>query len=269
VLARATSLRGRGGVVVVMHDVTELRRLETVRRDFVANVSHELRTPVSVIRANAETLLDGGLEDAGRARGFVESLLRHAERLSGLVSDLLDIARIEAGRVNLDPKPLQLADVILRAAQTVEPNAQRKSIAVRSEVLPDLTIVADVRALEHVVLNLLDNAVKYTPAGGHVVVRARTEGRTVRVEVRDDGPGIEPRHRARIFERFYRVDPGRSRDMGGTGLGLSIVKNLTESMGGRVGVEPASPRGSIFWFTLPTDPTQDPHRFRDSDTLVT
>jgi two-component system, OmpR family, phosphate regulon sensor histidine kinase PhoR len=253
VLVRARPLAGGSGSVLVMHDVTELRRLETIRRDFVANVSHELRTPVSVIRANAETLLSGGLEDPVRSRGFVDGIWRNAERLAALLADLLDIARIEAGQYRLDKREVRVGQVLAFAVETYEAKARAKRIALAAAGADDLTVVADESALNQVVSNFVDNAVKYTPDGGHVTLEARVDPQrdVVRVTVTDDGPGIEPRHRARIFERFYRVDPGRSREMGGTGLGLAIAKHLSESMGGEVGVGPASPHGSVFWVALP------------------
>ena len=251
--ARATR-QNDGGVVLVIVDLTEIRRLERVRRDFVANVSHELRTPISVIKANAETLLDGGLEDPDAGRMFVDAVLRHADRLGRLVADLLDISRIEAGRYPLAMEPLELAEVVEHVFESVDVDANKKDIALAVDVADELRIVADPKALEQVLINLVSNAVKYTPGGGHVEVRAVPIGSRVRVEVRDDGPGIDPAHRARIFERFYRADPGRSREMGGTGLGLSIVKNLVEAMRGEVGVDPRSPRGSVFWFTLSAPP---------------
>lgn len=253
VLARARPLADGSGVVLVMHDVTELRRLETVRRDFVANVSHELRTPVSVIRANAETLLSGGLEDQARSRGFVDGIWRNAERLSALLADLLDIARIEAGQYRLDKREVPLTRVLSSATESYEAKAVAKHLALSAVPAGDLAVLADESALAQVVSNFVDNAVKYTPDGGHVVLEARVDEHrdVVRITVTDDGPGIEPRHRARIFERFYRVDPGRSREMGGTGLGLAIAKHLAESMGGEVGVGPASPHGSVFWVSLP------------------
>jgi two-component system phosphate regulon sensor histidine kinase PhoR len=251
--ARATR-QNDGGVVLVIVDLTEIRRLERVRRDFVANVSHELRTPISVIKANAETLLDGGLEDPDAGRMFVDAVLRHADRLGRLVADLLDISRIEAGRYPLAMEPLELAEVVEHVFESVDVDASKKDIALAVDVADELRIVADPKALEQVLINLVSNAVKYTPGGGHVEVRAVLVGSRVRVEVRDDGPGIDPAHRARIFERFYRADPGRSREMGGTGLGLSIVKNLVEAMRGEVGVDPRSPRGSVFWFTLSAPP---------------
>ena len=251
VLARAMPLQSTGGTVIAMHDVTEMRRLETIRKDFVANVSHELRTPVSIIRANAETLLDGALDDPERARSFVEALHRNSERLSRIISDLLDLSRVEAGRYQFEMVNVPLDHAVERAAEAVEPKADDRDVAIELSIPEGLSAWADAKALDQILLNLLDNSIKYTPEGGHVSVRVEERAGLVRVEVQDDGPGIKPEHRARIFERFYRIDPGRSRDMGGTGLGLAIVKHFVESMGGRVGVEPAFPRGSIFWVTLP------------------
>lgn len=251
-LVRAAPVRA-GGAVIVLHDVTDVRRLERVRRDFVANVSHELRTPVSVIRANAETLLLGGLEDRARAPGFVEAIDRNAERLARLVGDLLDLSRIEAGQVELNLEPVPLRGLCLHTVESFGVRARERGHQIYVEVPEGAVARADEHALDQVLVNLLDNAVKYTPPGGHIRVRARDDGRTVRLEVEDDGPGIEPRHRARLFERFYRVDPGRSREVGGTGLGLAIVKHLVEAMGGRVSVEPAAEHGSVFVVELPAD----------------
>ncbi|MBK9757175.1 MAG: HAMP domain-containing protein [Nannocystis sp.] len=250
ILASASPLRNLQGAVVVLHDVTEIRRLERIRRDFVANVSHELRTPVSIIRLNAETLLDGALERPDVARKFLEAQMRNADRLAALVSDLLEISRIEAGTYEIHCDFIRVAPIVERIVDSVQQIADEKHMTVRCEVPPDISAWADAEALEHVLLNLVDNAVKYTPPEGKIAVRVRAEGERVRIEVEDNGPGIEPRHRARIFERFYRVDKGRSREVGGTGLGLAIVKHLAEAMDGSVGVEPATPHGSIFWVLL-------------------
>lgn len=250
ILAYASPLRQQEGAVVVLHDVTEIRRLERIRRDFVANVSHELRTPVSIIRLNAETLLDGALERPEVARKFLEAQMRNADRLAALVSDLLEISRIEAGTYEIHPDFIRVAPIVERIVDSVQQIADEKHMEIDCEVAPDMVAWADAEALEHVLLNLVDNAVKYTPAEGKIAVRVRTEGERVRIEVEDNGPGIEPRHRARIFERFYRVDKGRSREVGGTGLGLAIVKHLAEAMDGSVGVSPATPHGSIFWVLL-------------------
>jgi two-component system phosphate regulon sensor histidine kinase PhoR len=250
VLVRATPMTG-GGYILVMSDVTEVRRLETVRRDFVANVSHELRTPVSIISANTETLLDGALDDPAHARPLLEAAHRNAERLSRIITDLLDLSRLEAGRYQIRREAVPAAVVASRAIDAVERTARERGTAITVEVPPALTVEADDKALEQVLVNYLENAVKYTPPGGKVHVLARPLGARVRIEVRDDGPGIEAGYRQRVFERFYRIDPGRSREMGGTGLGLSIVKHMAEAMGGSVGVEPVDPHGSTFWIELP------------------
>ncbi len=251
VAARVAALDGneRRGTLLVLDDVTTMRKLETVRKDFVANVSHELRTPVSIIRANAETLLGGAMDDPKAAPKLVEGLHRNAERLARIVTDLLDLSRLDAGLYRIEPAPVDLAQAAAQAVAAVEPKAQEKKIAIAVDV-GALSASGDAKALDQILVNLLDNAVKYTQAGGHVTVGARTVGDRVRVEIADDGPGIPEQHRERIFERFYRVDPGRSREMGGTGLGLSIVKHLVESMGGDVGVEANEPRGVRFWFEL-------------------
>ena len=254
--AHATAPRQGGGTVLVMHDVTELRRLETIRKDFIANVSHELRTPVAVIQANAETLMAGALRDPERARTFLDALSRHAERLGRLVSDLLDISRIEAGRYPLVIEPVDLALLVEGTIAALALQAGEKGTTLVSRLPGELWVTGDDKALEQVLFNLVSNAIKYTQGGGHVEVDAVVlegegdETTRLRVEVRDDGPGIDPRHHRRVFERFYRVDPGRARDMGGTGLGLAIVKHLVEAMGGQVGVDARRPNGSIFWFTV-------------------
>ncbi len=256
--ARVTPQRQGGGVVLVLHDVTRLRRLETLRRDFVANVSHELRTPVSVISLNAETLLDGGWKDEKRAPQFLAALQRNAQRLSALVTDLLDISRIESGNFEVHPETVAVFAVARVALDAVEKLGADRGTRVELDVPPDLAARADRQALEHVLINLLENAVKYTPETGHVHLVAHADGGEVVIEVRDDGPGIPPEHRDRIFERFYRVDRGRAKHMGGTGLGLSIVKHLVASMKGTVAVEPNTPRGTVFRVRLPARAPGEP-----------
>ena len=245
------SPQGDGGIVIAMHDVTEIRRLETVRKDFVANVSHELRTPVAVIQANSETLLAGAMNDPVRAAVFIEALHRHAERLGRLVADLLDISRIEAGRAILDPRPIELRRAIDRAIESMATEAESRGMFVRREFDDPVWVRADDKALEQVLVNLVSNALRYSDGGKLVEIGLEHTDERARIEVRDDGPGIEAKHRERVFERFYRVDPGRARDKGGTGLGLAIVRHLIEAMGGAVGVEPRRPRGAVFWFELP------------------
>jgi len=256
VMARVAPVEQAGaGAVAVLSDVTELRRLETVRRDFVANVSHELRTPVAAIRGAAETLLLGGAQHAETAFEFATMIDRHAERLHRLVEDLLELSRIEARELRIDPVPLELRAEAERARELLSLAAQARRTEVRVEV-GALRVLADQAALEHVLTNLLENAIKYSPEGSVVTVRAERRGETVRTLVEDDGPGIEARHLPRLFERFYRVDAGRSRQVGGTGLGLAIVKHLAEAMGGAVGVESTVGRGSRFWIDLPVAPAQ-------------
>ncbi len=249
--AQATPLASAKGSVIVMHDVSEMRRLETIRKDFVANVSHELRTPVSIIRANAETLLDGGLEDPDRCRGFVDAIHRHSVRLANLIADLLDLSRIESGRYKLNFRNLNCLDVATRGVEVVEGKSEGRTIEISMSDAEPLIVRADSKALDQVLMNLLDNAIKYSDNDRPVHLTVSADGDGVRFEVTDSGPGIEAEQRERIFERFYRVDPGRSREMGGTGLGLAIVKHLTESMDGSVGVQANEPSGSTFWFTLP------------------
>jgi two-component system phosphate regulon sensor histidine kinase PhoR len=250
-LIRAARTWGRAGRVLLLEDVTRVRRLESVRRDFVANVSHELRTPVAVIRANAETLMAGAKDDPQMAPKLIDGLHRNAERLARIIADLLDLSRLDAGQYRLDCSPVTVRSVTEQSLSAVEPQATKRGITVEVAVPDTIAVKADPKALDQILVNLIDNGVKYARPDGRVWVEAREVGDTVRIEVRDDGPGIAAKHRERVFERFYRADQSRSRDAGGTGLGLSIVKHLVESMGGEVGVEPNAPRGSIFWLQLP------------------
>lgn len=251
VQVEARSTPATGGVVLVFQDVTRLRRLESLRKDFVGNVSHELRTPVSVIRLNAEILIDDALEDGiETSRPFVAAILRNADRLTSLITDLLQISRIESGKMPVRMVNLRLLEVVDQALEGVHAAADTKGIELELDVAPGLMVRADSEALCQVLINLLDNAVKYTPAGGHVLLRAGLKGAGARIEVEDDGPGIAEEHHERIFERFYRVDAGRSRAVGGTGLGLAIVKHMVKAMDGNVGVENAPRGGSRFYVEL-------------------
>jgi two-component system, OmpR family, phosphate regulon sensor histidine kinase PhoR len=249
VLVRAVTLLDEPrGVLAVFVDVTELRKLEAVRRDFVANASHELRSPLTTIKAAAETLRDE--EDVKSARRFVELIQRNAERLSNLIDDLLELSRIESRELNLELEPVDLHVVAERTLAQHAHRAQLKRITLTQQVPAGLSARADRRALDHVLGNLVDNALKYCPEGASVRVAADTEHGVVRVCVADTGPGIAPEHLPRVFERFYRVDAGRSRELGGTGLGLSIVKHLVEAMSGTVSVESRPGAGTTFRFTL-------------------
>jgi two-component system phosphate regulon sensor histidine kinase PhoR len=260
VMARVAPLEAAGqGAVAVLSDVTELRRLETLRRDFVANVSHELRTPIAAVRAAVETLLDGALERPEAAREFVAIIERHTERLHRLVEDLLELSRIEARELKLSLEPVEPAGAMARVAELFDLAAGSKRIRLVRDVAEALPRVhADRHALEQVLSNLIDNAIKYSPEGATVTVRARRYGEGVRLSVEDTGPGIEARHLPRLFERFYRVDAGRSRQLGGTGLGLAIVKHLAEAMDAAVSVDSTPGRGTTFHVDLqpartPTD----------------
>jgi len=239
----------RGEVLLLLRDVTEARRAEAARRDFVANASHELRTPIAAIRAAAETLLSGAVGDPASAHGFVEIVARHAERLSRLTQDLLDLSRIETRQWRFEIAPVDVAALTRQVVGLLGGAAREKGLALAAEVPEDARVRADARALEQVLVNLVENAVKYTERG-RVAVRAERDGEAWIVSVEDTGPGIERHHLPRLFERFYRVDAGRSRDQGGTGLGLAIVKHLVQGMGGDVGVESDS-GGTRFRVRLP------------------
>jgi two-component system phosphate regulon sensor histidine kinase PhoR len=244
---------GASGALAVFHDVTELRRVEAIRRDFVANASHELRTPLTSIRGYAELLSDSKLPD-GAARA-VETILSNAKRLGALVEDLLELSRVESGSVPLRPEELDAGDVVRRLLRDLEPRLRAGELEAVVEAEGDLHARADRRALEQVLVNLLDNAIKYTPRSGRIAVRLRGgAGHRLRLEVEDSGIGIPRRDLPRIFERFYRVDPGRSRALGGTGLGLAIVKHLVQAMDGQLGVESQPGQGSRFWVELPRPP---------------
>jgi two-component system phosphate regulon sensor histidine kinase PhoR len=238
------------GGVLLLQDITAMRQLERVRSDFVANASHELRTPVGVIRANAENLLDGALEDPETARKFSEAILRNAERLSSLVSDLLDLSRIESGAGPVGKKALLLGPVVAAILEELRGAAKSKEIELGALVPKELKVLANQQGLAQALSNLVDNAIRHIPDGSQVEIRALEDQGRCRIEVKDSGLGIEPRHRARVFERFYRVDAGRSRAVGGTGLGLSIVRHLAESMGGEVHLESPETGGCCFVMTL-------------------
>jgi two-component system, OmpR family, phosphate regulon sensor histidine kinase PhoR len=240
------------GAVVVLHDVTELRRLERVRQDFVANVSHEFKTPLTAIQGFAETLLGGALEDDKNNRRFLEIIRDHAAQLARVTNDLLKLARIEAGKLEVQFGPVNLGEVVEICADTTQLRAGRKGIEFAAEVPPDLPPVrGDARLLREVLQNLLDNAVQYTPSGGRVNVEAQAGAKDVTVTVADTGIGIPSTDQERIFERFYRVDAARSREEGGTGLGLSIARHIVETLGGRLWVDSEVGRGSRFSFTVP------------------
>lgn len=242
------------GVVVVLHDITEIRRLEKMRSDFVANVSHELRTPITSIKGFTETLLDGAMYEEETCRNFLQIISDESERLYRLIRDILDLSKIEQKRITLQPQRICLQELISSAAALLREQAQRKNLTVRlPEPQPPIWLTADKDCLQQILLNLLANAVAYTPENGMIAIEAETEGKNVKLMVRDTGIGIPEEDLPRIFERFYRVDKARSRDSGGTGLGLAIVKHLVEILQGEIHVESSEGAGTTFTVTLPAD----------------
>jgi two-component system phosphate regulon sensor histidine kinase PhoR len=236
----------------VFHDVTELKRLEQARREFVANVSHELRTPLTAIKGYAETLLHGGLADEASAAEFVRVIDRHAERLRLLIEDLLDLAAVEQGRARLDLLPISAAEAAAQAVGVVRPASEARGQTLEVDVPADLPAIrADRDRLAQVLINLLDNAIKFTPEGGRIRIEARADGDRLEIAVRDSGPGIPQEDLGRIFERFYRVERSRDRREGGTGLGLAIAKHLVQAMDGSIEATSAPGAGSTFRVTLP------------------
>ncbi len=250
----ATCLQGEPSTrfILVLQDVTELRRPESLRQEFVANVSHELKTPLSSIKAYAETLLGGAINDQQNNVKFVQSIEEQAARLHELILDLLSLARVESGQKTFDIRAVKLASAVQSCLAEYQAAANSKGINLKTTgTLPDLQVRADEEGIRQILNNLIDNAVKYTPAGGEVTVGWRAEGPLAVIEVRDTGIGIAAEYLPRVFERFYRVDRARSRELGGTGLGLSIVKHLAQSFGGSVSVESRRGEGSVFTVKLP------------------
>ena len=249
------------GTILVFHDITELRHLEKIRQDFVANVSHELRTPISSIKGYAETLLEGALDDKDNAREFIGIILQDSNRLASLINDLLDLSRIESGKMKMAFLPQDAALLIKRAVAIMDNQAKVKSIALKLDLTfaPSAEggsayggkIKADEARFSQVMINLLDNAIKYTQEGGSVTVSSKAVNDALQIDISDTGIGMEEKDIPRIYERFYRVDKARSRELGGTGLGLSIVKHIVQAHGGQVWVVSELGKGSTFSFTIP------------------
>ncbi len=240
------------GAVMVLHDISDIRRLERSRRDFVANVSHEFKTPLTAIQGFAETLLGGALEDTFNSRRFIEIIRDHALRLGRLTDDLLKLAQIEAGQLQLEMRPVAPADVIEPCIEISRVKAEQKQLRLEAEFAADLPLMSgDVRTFQEILQNLLDNALRYSSPGGRIVVTAAEAGPDIVISVSDTGIGISKADQERIFERFYRADTARSRESGGTGLGLSIAKHLVEAYGGRITVQSEVGHGSTFFVFLP------------------
>ena len=245
----------RIGVLLVARDLTELKRLERIRRDFVANVSHELRTPIATLRSLTEALLMGGKDDPEVRDRFLQAIADEAERMSKLLENLLELARLEIGRREWRWQSVSIGECMAQVSERFKVLAERKGLKFTVQFEPDLTVRTDPDALTQILSNLLDNAIKYTEQGEIAVIAERVEtadGDWVTIHVRDTGIGIPPEHLSRIFERFYRVDKARSRQQGGFGLGLSIAKHLAESLGGKITVQSEVGKGSVFTVWLPS-----------------
>jgi len=253
VQAAPLRVAGGRGAIAILHDITDLERLERVRRDFVANVSHELRTPLTAIRGYTETLLEGALEDQQNNRKFLEIIKNHATRLNSIASDLLALSELESGKASTEQTPVSVRASVEAALRTVEAEARSRRVKLICGRVEDLAVLGDRVRLEQALVNLLTNAVKFNRPEGEVRVEAlRTQDDQVSVTITDNGIGIPSADLPRLFERFYRVDKARSREMGGTGLGLSIVKHIVERMHGRVTVESQLGKGSVFTVFLPS-----------------
>jgi two-component system, OmpR family, phosphate regulon sensor histidine kinase PhoR len=239
-----------GGAVSVLHDLSEIERVEKTRRDFIANVSHELRTPLTSIRGYAETLLEGN-EITGDARDFLQVIRRNAERMGRLTEDLLVLARVESGEEKYDFRPHSARELITEAAASMQSTANEAGMEIEIESVPEATVLADPYAIHQVFSNLISNAARYAQSGKKLVIGATEQPEAVEFYVRDFGPGIASEHLPRIFERFYRVDKARSRESGGTGLGLAIVKHIVLNHGGTARVDSAVGHGTTFFFALP------------------
>ena len=237
--------------ILVVHDITQLRKLDSMRRDFISNVSHELRTPVSVIMANSETLLSGALDNKADAENFSKAILHNAERLSEMVSDLIDLSRIEYGELKLEFEKVNINQSILKYLDAIKGLAAKKYISLNFDEYDYEFIRVDINAIDRILINLLDNAIKYSPKKSSVSITIEDKNSHIEINVTDSGKGIDDSDKVRIFGRFYRTAQARASDKTGSGLGLAIVKNLVHSLDGDVGVRNSNSGGSNFWFTVP------------------
>ena len=252
VLGSMNQSKTTGEFILVLHDITQLRQLNSMRRDFISNLSHELRTPVSVIRANSETLLDGALDNKKDAKIFAKAILHNSERLSLMVSDLIDLSRIEYGDLKLNIVSIDLDEFVNSFIVSMKSLTKKKGIDLVYKPSHKTRIKADVQALERIFTNLVDNAFKYSPDESLIEISTKQDDNNVRVMISDNGVGISEIDKGHIFDRFYRAASARASHNKGSGLGLAIVKNLVNSLNGDVGVSSGVSKGSIFWFTLPS-----------------
>ena len=257
---------GRALVVGVFFDITQLERLERVRREFFANLSHELRTPLTAILAYSETLLDGAIDDRDNTVRFLEKLHNHAARMSELISDISDLSAIESGQVKLEPRPVRLRGVVSDVLSLAEARRGTTGVDVNVRVPDELMVVADRTRLEQILYNLIDNAIKFNRAEGRVTITTEDDNGHAAIHVEDTGVGIAAQDLPRVFERLYRGDKSRSRRTEGTGLGLAIVKHLVQAHGGEITVKSELGRGSRFTFTLPLAPP--PHSSPNSEAAL-
>lgn len=240
------------GAVLVLHDITELKHLENVRKEFISNVSHELRTPLTSIKGFIETLMAGALEDKSNNRRFLSIIQDHADRLGKLINDILELSKLESKEIQLDFKSVDLQEIIRKTVETFTPQLIKSKVTCSLNIKDPLPLVkADQDKIAQVLINLIDNAIKFNRENGAITITATLQPDSLKVSIHDTGIGLPDTDLPRIFERFYRVDKARSRELGGTGLGLSIVKHIIEAHHGQVGVESIQEQGSTFWFTLP------------------
>jgi len=252
------------GALLVFNDITRMQRLENIRRDFVANVSHELKTPITAIKGSVETLVDGAISDPEHGQRFLAIIARQSDRLNAIIDDLLALSRIEQGeeQEGIERQQASVPGVVLGALQSCRTRADQKEISLEMEAPEQLTWSVNPTLLEQALVNLVDNAVKYSAQGQKVVVAIESSRELLRIRVRDWGPGIAQEHLPRLFERFYRVDKARSRHLGGTGLGLAIVKHIVQAHHGQIFVDSSPGQGSTFTMTIPrTDEGSSPHNF--------
>jgi len=251
VLGSMNKSKSTGEFILVLHDISQLRQLNSMRRDFISNLSHELRTPVSVIRANSETLLSGALEDKKEAAVFAKAIMHNSERLSEMVSDLIDLSRIEYGDLKLNIRSIDINQIIESIVFSMKSILKRKNISIEFDPHQTKSMVeADLNALERIINNFIDNAYKYSPKNSSIIITTETLNNDIKINIIDEGYGIAPKEMNLIFDRFFRTASARASEKTGSGLGLAIVKNLVNSLNGKVGVE-SNEKGSTFWFTLP------------------
>ncbi|MBA2379594.1 MAG: hypothetical protein H0V76_08475 [Blastocatellia bacterium] len=241
--------------MAVFYDVTQIERLERVRQEFLSNISHELRTPLTSIMAFVETLEDGAIDDPESSRKFLSVIRRNAQRMHTLISTILELSQIESGKVFIDKQSVRVAKIVDEIFLGLGPTADARSIALINDIAADARVEADASRLEQMLTNLIDNAIKFNRDGGTVTVASATREGTDLISVADTGEGILTSHLPRVFERFYRADRSRSRDVGGTGLGLAIVKHLARLHSGDVSVSSELSRGSTFVIELPRCPS--------------